>query len=304
MDCSPEKPIAPTRKRTRNSAQNKYQKWKPEEDALLHQIVTSQKNVNWKLAEAHFPGKTSQQIFERWTKVLDPTLMKGSWTRQEDEVIIKFVTENGCKSWTKLASLLPGRIGKQCRERWMNHLNPNISRSAWTLEEDRILYKLHEQFGNHWSKISQFMPSRTDNMIKNRWYSVLSKKSPSELQEEPVATPTAVDSNEKENETEKDYIPKPFEDSNTEYKPSWMNGNATPFSMTPFQGTPMGSISPMFTAGSPFSLFSPCSKQSPFSPWIGDKPSRNLLMSPTKPKNSPPSLSENRVELMNLFVHQ
>ena len=294
-------PIAPTRKRKRNNTSRKYQKWSPEEDALLQQIVLSQQNVNWKETEAHFPGKKAQQIFERWTKVLDPKLMKGSWTVQEDEIITKFVTENGCKSWAKLATLLPGRIGKQCRERWFNHLDPNISRSAWTPDEDRILYKLHEQFGNHWSKISKFMPTRTDNMIKNRWYSVISKKPPPEQQEPTVDPPTIIDSNESAKVTEKENImPKPFDEANTDYSPSWMAGNATPF-----QGTPMGSISPMISTGSPFALFSPFSKQTPsFSPWSNEMTPRSMLMSPTLQKSSPPSLSETRMELVNLLVRQ
>ncbi|KAH0795992.1 Myb-like DNA-binding domain containing protein [Histomonas meleagridis] len=294
-------PIAPTRNRSRGGSTSKNQKWSPEEDALLREIVSSQQSINWKSAEARFPGKTSQQIFERWTKVLDPKLTKGSWTRQEDEIIINFVAANGCKTWTKLASLLPGRIGKQCRERWFNHLDPNISRSPWTPEEDRILYKLHKEYGNHWSKISQHMPTRTDNMIKNRWYSVLSKKSPPPSEEQ-----TPISTNENTNEVAKEeyVLPKPIEEPVTEQKPSWMQTTATPFSMTPFQGTPLGSISPMISC-SPFALFSPCAKPtSYFSPWQTETPTKNVFMSPTKQKNSPPSLSENRIELMNLLVHQ
>jgi hypothetical protein len=49
--------------------------------------------------------------------VLNPSLTKGSWTREEDQIIIDFVKENGSKRWQKVSTLLPGRIGKQCRER-------------------------------------------------------------------------------------------------------------------------------------------------------------------------------------------
>jgi hypothetical protein len=31
-------------------------------------------------------------------------------------------------------------------------------------------------YGNHWSRISVHAPTRADNMIKNRWYSILAKK--------------------------------------------------------------------------------------------------------------------------------
>ena len=302
-------PIAPTRNRSRTNGPSRNQKWTPEEDALLAKIVQGSESVNWKAAEAQFPGKTSQQIFERWTKVLDPTLLKGSWTREEDEMIITFVRTYGCRSWTKLAKMLPGRIGKQCRERWMSHLNPDISRGPWTPAEDYQLLVLHEQFGNSWSKIAALMPTRADNMIKNRWYSTISKKTKAELAAavgEPVpkefAKPEVV-------------LPKPtFEEVATE--PTMWNGGGTPFAATPFSSalsfgvtptmgeTPssIGMISPIVPSASPFQLMSPYTKNSMFSPWAAETP--KSFLSPMSQKQSPPTLLENRAELVNLIVHQ
>jgi stalled ribosome rescue protein Dom34 len=45
---------------------------------------------------------------------------------QEDELVIKLVQDYGTKKWTYISQALPGRNGKQCRERWHNHLNPDI----------------------------------------------------------------------------------------------------------------------------------------------------------------------------------
>jgi hypothetical protein len=86
------------------------------------------------------------------------------------------VTRNGTKSWAKLSELLPGRIGKQCRERWFNALNPAMNRGPWTREEDSRLLELHAEYGNRWTKINELMPTRSDNAIKNRWHSTLSKR--------------------------------------------------------------------------------------------------------------------------------
>ena len=69
------------------------------------------------LAAEYFDDRSDVQCLHRWQKVLNPALHKGPWTRDEDDVILRLVAVHGPKNWTLIAEHLPGRIGKQCRER-------------------------------------------------------------------------------------------------------------------------------------------------------------------------------------------
>ena len=168
--------LAPTRSRKQRSYNSIAAVWTPQEDALLTTLVKDQDHVKWTEIAKHFPGKTAPQVSGRWIKALKPDLVKGSWTREEDETIFRFIQQNGCKNWSKLAALLPGRIGKQCRERWINHLNPEISKQEWTQDEDDLLVRLHSEYGNAWAKIAKHFEGRTDNCVKNRWNSTLKRR--------------------------------------------------------------------------------------------------------------------------------
>ncbi|KAK6129734.1 hypothetical protein DH2020_036535 [Rehmannia glutinosa] len=127
------------------------------------------------LAEC-FKDRTDVQCLHRWQKVLNPDLIKGPWSKEEDEIIIELVNKYGPKKWSTIAQHLPGRIGKQCRERWHNHLNPNINKEAWTQEEELALIRAHQIYGNKWAELTKFLPGRTDNSIKNHWNSSVKKK--------------------------------------------------------------------------------------------------------------------------------
>lgn len=102
---------------------------------------------------------------------MDPNVVKGHWTTEEDNSLLVLVAENP-KNWGHVARGIPGRTAKQCRERYHNHLDPSIKKGDWTQIEDTVIIQQQDLLGNKWAEISKYLPGRTENSVKIRWKSI------------------------------------------------------------------------------------------------------------------------------------
>ncbi|KAG0199091.1 hypothetical protein BGX28_007566 [Mortierella sp. GBA30] len=144
--------------------------WTPEEDEYLRAAVQlyGDKTEKWAKIAACVPGRTNKNCRKRWFHSLDPSLKKGAWTEEEDE-LLRTGVEKFKGQWSKIAERIQGRTDDQCAKRWRESLDPEIDRAAWTPEDDVILLQKFEEYGSQWQKIALSFPGRPGLHCRNRW---------------------------------------------------------------------------------------------------------------------------------------
>ncbi|CAH1272363.1 SNAPC4 [Branchiostoma lanceolatum] len=154
-------------------------KWSPEEDQLLTELVEKLRlgdYIPYQQIAYFMEGRTITQCCHRWAKTLDPNVVKGKWSVDEDIALLTAVAKFGAKDWWKISRLVSGRTDAQVRERYVNVLDPEIKRGPFTYYEDRQVLALYEKYGPAWSTIANEIPGRTDCMVLRRFELLLKQR--------------------------------------------------------------------------------------------------------------------------------
>ncbi|CAD8181966.1 unnamed protein product [Paramecium pentaurelia] len=143
---------------------------------------------DWQNISSMMLRRDSFQCKQKWLQMLKLPLQQAPWGQNEDEALVRIISEfqaqNKGNKWSQIATELNKttglnvhRNGKQCRERWNNHLNPSINRNPWQQLEDLELMKLAIQNGKKWALISKKLKlQRSENNVKNRFNCLMRKE--------------------------------------------------------------------------------------------------------------------------------
>lgn len=85
------------------------------------------------------------------------------WVHEEDKLFEELVKRDNYRlKWSDLGKYLfiesnrkYFRTPKQCRERWLNHLDPSKMKKYWLEEEDYVLIEYVKENGKKWAAISK-----------------------------------------------------------------------------------------------------------------------------------------------------
>lgn len=168
--------ITPSSERRGSDALNEEEhpttkRWTKFQDESLRASVKFYGEKNWKAIAERVPGRNHAQCLQRWRKVLKPGLVKGHWSYEEDQILDNLVRQ-GVNNWGQISDQIPGRTPKQCRERWKNHLDPQINKGPYMEHEDKVILEAQARLGNKWSQIAQMLKGRTEDSVKIRWKSL------------------------------------------------------------------------------------------------------------------------------------
>lgn len=144
--------------------------WTAEEDAILLMLHAELGN-QWSQIAKRMPLRSHLQVRKRILALKRGVVRAASkeWKPEELKVLIEAVDTYG-EDWKKIAMLLPGRTGDNCRNRYYHAQNSASHIGSWSAQEDETLSLAVKELGDKdWMNVSSRLPGRHWKACQRRW---------------------------------------------------------------------------------------------------------------------------------------
>ncbi|KAK9075408.1 hypothetical protein SSX86_003731 [Deinandra increscens subsp. villosa] len=132
--------------------------WSEEEDNQLRAYVQRYGHWNWReLPKYAGLARCGKSCRLRWMNYLRPTVKRGNFSKEEEDLISKYHKEMGNK-WSAIAAKLPGRSDNEIKNHWHTHLKKRIP---------EVMKKEEQSSGEQIMQFNRQLSSSSTNVISN-----------------------------------------------------------------------------------------------------------------------------------------
>ena len=91
------------------------------------------------------------------------------WSAEEDEILLNLIKNSSTPiNWVQISTHFQNKSARQCYLKY-RHINPILNKGRWSKDEDDLLYKLIEQYGKNWAKISEILKNRSCKQVRDHF---------------------------------------------------------------------------------------------------------------------------------------
>ncbi|CAO3575001.1 unnamed protein product [Mortierella alpina] len=164
-----------------------FQRWTPQEDAVLERAVQELGVNNWsEISDMYFtrsasdtaPTRRSPRSCQIRYKFLHPDdasctrFRTGPWSADELELFQELVNPSASaecpNDWHEISKALGTRSAYQCHSQFKTVMHSGV-KGKWTEEEVNRLLEARELFGADWQQVAKHVGTRAPGQVRQKW---------------------------------------------------------------------------------------------------------------------------------------